>query len=45
MGRNPVKQEILRRFLGQGAIQMMRRIKQALDPGLRFAPGVLLPGV
>lgn len=43
VGRNPVKQEILRRFLGLGAIGMMRRIKRALDPGLRFAPGVLFP--
>ena len=41
VGRNPLKQELLRRFLGDSAIQTMRRIKGALDPTCRFAPGVL----
>lgn len=41
VGRSPLKQEILRRFLGDGAIEEMRSIKRALDPEGRFAPGVL----
>jgi D-lactate dehydrogenase (cytochrome) len=43
VGRNALKQEMLRRFLGDGAIGEMRRIKRGLDPGWRFAPGVLFP--
>ena len=43
VGRNPVKQEILRRFLGDAAIASMRTIKKRLDPEFRFAPGVLFP--
>jgi FAD/FMN-containing dehydrogenase len=38
-----VKQEMLRRFLGEAAIVEMRAIKRALDPEARFAPGVLFP--
>lgn len=41
VGRNPIKQEMLRRFLGDAAVGEMRRIKRALDPDGRFAPGVL----
>jgi D-lactate dehydrogenase (cytochrome) len=44
VGRNPIKQRMLRDFLGEGAIKQMRRIKSALDPDGRFAPGVLFPG-
>ncbi len=43
VGRSPLKQELLRRFLGEGAVRTMRRIKKALDPEGRFAPGVLFP--
>jgi len=43
VGRSPIKQQILRRFLGEPAIEQMRRIKLALDPDARFAPGVLFP--
>ncbi len=43
VGRSPVKQEMLRRFLGEAAIAEMWAIKSALDPEGRFAPGVLLP--
>lgn len=43
VGRSPLKQEMLRRFLGDGAIADMRGIKKALDPSARFAPGVLFP--
>jgi len=43
VGRNPVKQGMLRRFLGDPAVEQMREIKRALDPPGRFAPGVLFP--
>jgi D-lactate dehydrogenase (cytochrome) len=43
VGRNPLKQETLRRFLGEQALASMRGIKRALDPPWRFAPGVLFP--
>jgi D-lactate dehydrogenase (cytochrome) len=43
VGRSPLKQTILRRFLGESAIDSMRRIKRALDPPGRFAPGVIFP--
>jgi len=41
VGRSPVKQQLLRRFLGPSAIAEMREIKRALDPKGRLAPGVL----
>jgi D-lactate dehydrogenase (cytochrome) len=44
VGRSTLKQEMLRRFLGDAAIERMRAIKRALDPGHRLAPGVLVPG-
>lgn len=43
VGRSALKQEILRRFLGDAAIAEMRGIKASLDPEGRFAPGVLFP--
>ena len=43
VGRSPLKQELLRRFLGEEAVLGMRRIKRALDPEGRFSPGVLFP--
>jgi FAD/FMN-containing dehydrogenase len=43
VGRNRLKQELLRRFVGPAAIERMREIKRALDPPGRFAPGVLFP--
>jgi D-lactate dehydrogenase (cytochrome) len=43
VGRSPLKQAMLRLLLGDGAIAGMRRVKRALDPGARFAPGVLFP--
>lgn len=43
VGRSALKQEMLRRFLGDEAIAEMWAIKRALDPEGRFAPGVLLP--
>jgi D-lactate dehydrogenase (cytochrome) len=43
VGRNPIKQEMLRRFLGDAAVESMRAVKRGLDPEGRFAPGVLFP--
>jgi D-lactate dehydrogenase (cytochrome) len=43
VGRSPVKQEMLRRFLGDAAIASMRAVKRGLDPEGRFAPGVIFP--
>jgi D-lactate dehydrogenase (cytochrome) len=40
-GRNPVKQTLLRQLYGDAGIESMRRTRRALDPGGRFAPGVL----
>lgn len=44
VGRSPVKQRMMRDFLGYAAIEGMHRIKRALDPRWRLAPGVLFPG-
>lgn len=41
VGRSELKQELLRRFLGEEAIGQMRAIKRALDPTGRWSPGVL----
>jgi D-lactate dehydrogenase (cytochrome) len=41
VGRNPVKQELLRRLYGDGGIDEMCRVKAALDPAGKLAPGVL----
>ena len=43
VGRSPVKQEMLRRFLGNAAVARMRQTKRALDPDGRFSPGVIFP--
>jgi D-lactate dehydrogenase (cytochrome) len=43
VGRSALKQRLLRRFLGEDALEQMLRIKRALDPHGRFAPGVLFP--
>jgi D-lactate dehydrogenase (cytochrome) len=42
VGRSGLKQEMLRRFVGEPAVARMREIKRALDPEWRLAPGVLL---
>jgi D-lactate dehydrogenase (cytochrome) len=43
VGRNPVKQELLRQLYGTAGIDEMRRVKQALDPRWKLAPGVVFP--
>jgi D-lactate dehydrogenase (cytochrome) len=43
VGRNAVKQELLRLLYGDAGVSEMRRVKRALDPEGRLAPGVLWP--
>ena len=43
VGRDPLKQQILSRFVGEAALARMRDTKRCLDPVWRFAPGVLFP--
>jgi FAD/FMN-containing dehydrogenase len=43
VGRNPVKQELLRRLYGDTGIAQMRAVKRALDPDWKLSPGVLFP--
>ncbi|HEX6740161.1 MAG TPA: FAD-binding oxidoreductase [Vicinamibacteria bacterium] len=43
VGRNPVKQALLRLLYGDHGIEEMRRVKAALDPEWRLSPGVLFP--
>ncbi len=41
VGRNPVKQDLLRDLYGDQGIEDMRAVKRALDPAWKLAPGVL----
>jgi D-lactate dehydrogenase (cytochrome) len=41
VGRNPIKQELLRQLYGDAGIEQMRTIKRALDPEWKLAPGVI----
>ena len=43
VGRSALKQAMLRRFLGDAAIERMRAIRGAFDPEKRLAPGVIMP--
>lgn len=43
VGRNPVKQALLRQLYGESGIAEMYAVKRALDPSRKLAPGVLLP--
>jgi len=41
VGRNPIKQQLLRDLYGDEGIEQMRAVKRALDPQGKLAPGVL----
>ena len=41
VGRNAVKQALLRQLYGDAGLDEMRAVKYALDPGNRLAPGVI----
>jgi D-lactate dehydrogenase (cytochrome) len=41
VGRNPVKQALLRGLYGDAGIDQMRAVKRALDPSGTLAPGVI----
>jgi D-lactate dehydrogenase (cytochrome) len=43
VGRNRVKQQLLRELYGEEGIEEMRRVKRAIDPDWKLAPGVLFP--
>jgi len=43
VGRDPVKQALLRRLYGDDGIAQMRATRQALDPAGKLSPGVLFP--
>jgi D-lactate dehydrogenase (cytochrome) len=44
VGRNPVKQALLRDLYGEEGIEQMRAVKRALDPTWKLAPGVIFVG-
>ena len=43
VGRNLVKQALLRKLYGDAGIEQMRAVKRALDPDWKMAPGVIFP--
>ena len=43
VGRNPLKQEMMKRYHGSETIEQMKVIKLALDPKWRLSRGVLFP--
>jgi D-lactate dehydrogenase (cytochrome) len=43
VGRNRIKQQLLREFYGPAAVDEMRAVKRALDPEWKLAPGVMFP--
>jgi D-lactate dehydrogenase (cytochrome) len=43
VGRNAVKQQLLGELYGHEGIEEMRRVKRAIDPAGKLAPGVLFP--
>ena len=45
VGRNPVKQALLRGLYGDAGIEEMRAVKRALDPEWKLAPGVIFPAL
>ena len=45
VGRNPVKQALLRQLYGERGIDEMRAVKRVLDPDAKLAPGVIFVNV
>ena len=43
VGRNPIKQALLKLLHGEAGLAQMRAVKRALDPDCKLAPGVLFP--
>ena len=43
VGRNPIKQTLLRLLHGDTGIAQMGAVKRALDPEGKLAPGVVFP--
>jgi D-lactate dehydrogenase (cytochrome) len=43
VGRNSIKQALLRDLYGDEGIEQMRAVKRAIDPEWKMAPGVLFP--
>jgi D-lactate dehydrogenase (cytochrome) len=43
VGRNPIKQQLLRQLYGDAGIRAMRGVKLSLDPNGSLAPGVIFP--
>ena len=43
VGRNQIKQTLLRELYGDTGVEQMRQVKRAVDPRWRLAPGVLFP--
>jgi D-lactate dehydrogenase (cytochrome) len=41
VGRNPVKQALLKQLYGEEGIEQMRAVKRSLDPQWKLAPGVI----
>jgi D-lactate dehydrogenase (cytochrome) len=41
VGRNPIKQQLLRDLYGESGIDEMRAVKRALDPEWKLSPGVV----
>ena len=41
VGRNAIKQELLRELYGADGVDQMRAVKRAIDPAWKLAPGVL----
>ena len=43
VGRNPIKQELLRQLYGTAGVDAMRAVKLSLDPNGSLARGVIFP--
>jgi len=43
VGRNPIKQQLLRQLYGVAGVDAMRAIKLSLDPNGSLARGVIFP--